>query len=138
MVIENQNKEKIISRFFILPRKFYPTNLILLLVTDRRMIFLSKARGFIKKQSSDPIMAKSVFNSEELDEIIKTREKSFHIDYEELSEIEVNTSPFKEEAFGYLLKIATKKKETKWDLRFEDLEAFRKTMQKLEVKYVEK
>ncbi|WXG42067.1 MAG: hypothetical protein WED07_15110 [Candidatus Freyarchaeum deiterrae] len=130
--------EKIVSRFFILPRKFYPTNLYLLLITDRRMILLSKARAFIKKQSSHPLMTKNVFNSEELNEIIKTREKSYQIGYEELLEIEVNTSPFKEETFGYFLKIATKKKETKWDLRLEDLENFRKTMQKLKVKYVEK
>lgn len=132
------DKEKIISRFFILPRKFYPTSLVLLLVTDSRMIFLSGARGFIKKRYTDPVMTKSVFNGEELDEIIKTRKSSFHIDYDELSKIELNTSPFKEETFGYLLKIATKKKETKWDLRFEDLEGFRKTMQKLEIKYIEK
>jgi hypothetical protein len=132
------NKEKILSRFFILPRKFYPTSLVLLLLTDRRMIFLSGARGFIKKRYTDSVMTKSVFSGEELDKIIKTRESSFHIDYEELSKIELNTSPFKEETFGYLLKIATKKKETKWDLRFEDLQGFRKTMQKLKVKYVEK
>lgn len=137
MAVE-KNREKIVSRFFILPRKFYPTNLYLLLITDKRMILLSSARAFIKKQSSHPIMTKNVFNSEELDEIIKTREGSHQIDYEELSEIEVNTSPFKEETFGYFLKIATKKKKTKWDLRFEDLENFRKTMQKLKVKYIEK
>nr|MDO8080911.1 hypothetical protein [Candidatus Freyarchaeota archaeon] len=133
-----ENREKIVSRFFILPRKLYPTNLYLLIITDRRIILLSEARAFIKKQSSHLIMTKNIFNSEELDEIIKTREKSYQVDYEELSEIEVNTSPFKEETFGYFLKIATKKKKTKWDLRFEDLEDFRKTMQKLKVKYVEK
>lgn len=132
------DEEKLISRFFILPRKFYPTSLVLLLFTDRRMIFLSGARALIKKRNSEPIMTKSVFDGEFLNEIIKTREKSFQIRYEELSEIEVNTSPFKEEMFGYLLKIKTKKKENKWDLRFEDLENFRKTMQKLKIKYTEK
>jgi hypothetical protein len=137
MAVE-KNRERIVSRFFILPRKFYPTSLYLLLITDKRLILLSGARAFIKKQSSHPIMTKSVFNSEELDEVIKAREGSYPIDYKELSEIEVNTSPFKEETFGYFLKIATKKKETKWDLRLEDLENFRKTMQKLKVKYVEK
>ncbi|MFB0563624.1 MAG: hypothetical protein ACETWM_20680 [Candidatus Lokiarchaeia archaeon] len=138
MVIKNSNKEKIIARFFILPRKFYPTSLCLLLVTDRRMVFLSGARGLLKKRASEPVMTKSLFNSEELDGLIESRGNSFHFDLGEVSEVEVNTSPFKEETFGYYLKIATKKKKTKWDLRFEDLEDFRKIMKKLKVNYVEK
>lgn len=138
MVVKNSNKERIIARFFILPRRFYPTSLWLLVVTDRRMIFLTKGRDFIKKRASDSIMTQNAFNSDELDEIIEMNESNYHFDLGEVSEVEVNTSPFKEETFGYYLKIATKKKKTKWDLRFEDLENFRKIMKKVKVNYVEK
>jgi len=107
-------------------------------VTDRRLIFLSKAREYIKKRASEPVMTRRVLESEELDKLVETRSGSYHVNLEDVSEVEVNTSPFKEETFGYYMKIAAKKKKTKWDLRFEDLEGFRKTMKKLGINYVER
>ncbi len=138
MIKKSSDKEEIIARFFILPRRLYPTTLSLLLITDRRMIFLSKGRGYLKKRASEPIMTQSVFNREELDKIVEMHENNYCFELGEISGVEVNTSPFKEETFGYYLKIATKKKKTKWDLRFEDLEKFRETVKKLGVNYVEK
>ncbi|MGQ9721619.1 MAG: hypothetical protein ACUVXA_09900 [Candidatus Jordarchaeum sp.] len=138
MVKKSSHKETIIARFFILPRRFFPTTLSLLLVTDRRMIFLSKGRGYLKKGASEPVMTQSVFNSEELDKIVEINESNYYFELGEVAEVELNTSPFREETFGYYLKITTKKKKTKWDLRFDDLEKFRETMKKLKLNYVEK